>query len=371
MWLLVVGIFLFLLLVVLHEYGHFLAAKRNGVEAEEFGIGFPPRMIGKTMGRGIFRTYYSINWLPLGGFVKMKGENDAADEPGSFGAASLRNKAKILLAGVFMNLVAAAVIFTILAVIGMPRLIENQFTISSDTKVAENKVFVGDVADGSPAQKAGLARLDQITSINGQKIENSEWLINKTPTLSGQTVEITYLRDSELQTTTATLLTKEEVEASRQTDDPKGYLGVLSPTDFVVQKSTWSAPITGIGLTAQTSWLTFKGIGTLIGSLFKGDVEQAKDQVSGPLGIGIIIKRTAKLGIGFILMLIALLSVGLAVMNVLPIPALDGGRLFLILLYRVLRKPLTKKTEERIVGVSMAFLLGLMVLITIVDVGRI
>jgi len=122
---------LFVLLILVHEYGHFLAAKKNGVEVEEFGIGFPPRIGGKTFGKGIFRAYYTLNWLPFGGFVKMKGENEADKRKGSFGAASYPAKVIIIAAGVFMNLVAAVVILTVLAWVGMPQVIPNQFHIST------------------------------------------------------------------------------------------------------------------------------------------------------------------------------------------------------------------------------------------------
>src|SRR6185369_2836902 len=117
-FLLIIGILLFVGLVVFHEFGHFLAARRNGVEVEEFGIGFPPRAWKRTTKKGFV---FSLNWLPIGGFVKLKGENDAATEKGSFGAARFRDKAKIMLAGVAMNLAAAFVIFTVLAVVGMPQ----------------------------------------------------------------------------------------------------------------------------------------------------------------------------------------------------------------------------------------------------------
>ena len=126
MFLIATGIILFILLIVLHEYGHFLVAKRNGVDVEEFGIGFPPKIWGKKLGKGIFEGYYTINLLPLGGFVKLKGESGDDLDKGSFKIASGKAKLKIMLAGVAMNLVAAFVILTIVALFGMPKLINNQ-----------------------------------------------------------------------------------------------------------------------------------------------------------------------------------------------------------------------------------------------------
>ncbi|HET7320201.1 MAG TPA: site-2 protease family protein, partial [Candidatus Saccharimonadales bacterium] len=129
--LLVVGLILFIGLVVVHELGHFLVARRNGVVAEEFGIFFPPRLFKKKMKGG---WIFSINALPLGGFVKLKGEHDTDTEPGSFGAASLWAKSKIMAAGVVMNLLTALVLFMGLAWVGMPKLVCNQFSVPSDTR---------------------------------------------------------------------------------------------------------------------------------------------------------------------------------------------------------------------------------------------
>src|SRR6185369_14605233 len=145
--LLIIGILLFIGLVVVHEFGHFLAARRNGVDVEEFGIGFPPAAWKRTTKNGFI---FSLNWLPIGGFVKLKGENDSATEKGSFGAAPFATKTKIMLAGVGMNLVAAFVIFTALAWVGMPQLIDNQYAVQSDTKTVQRQVLVGYVENGSP-----------------------------------------------------------------------------------------------------------------------------------------------------------------------------------------------------------------------------
>ena len=159
------GIILFVLLVVVHEFGHMVAAKKNGVEVEEFGIGFPPRakLLGKKNG-----TEYTLNWLPIGGFVKLKGEHDAATEKGSFGAAKFSKKALIIGAGVLMNWLAAIVIFTIISLLGMPQLINNQFKISSDAKTIRQEVFAGTVEDNSPAASIGLKQGDRIIKINNQ-----------------------------------------------------------------------------------------------------------------------------------------------------------------------------------------------------------
>src|SRR3990167_1680364 len=126
--LLILGLFLVVLLIIVHELGHYIVAKRNGIIAEEFGIGFPPRLWSKKLSNG---TLLSINLLPLGGYVKLKGEHDSANEKGSFGAASLKTKIKVMTAGVGMNLLAALILFTVIALLGMPKIIDNQFTVNS------------------------------------------------------------------------------------------------------------------------------------------------------------------------------------------------------------------------------------------------
>src|SRR5665213_1891247 len=164
--LLILGLFLFVMLVVVHEFGHFIAAKRSGVGIEEFGIFFPPRLWSRKTKKG---WVFSINLLPLGGFVRLKGEHDADKRPGSFGAASLKNKVKIMLAGVGMNLVAAFVLLTILGWIGLPQLINNQYSIKSDTHTTENETLVGSVESNSPAASAGLQGADVLISITSAK----------------------------------------------------------------------------------------------------------------------------------------------------------------------------------------------------------
>lgn len=368
--LLVLGLLLFIGLVVIHEFGHFIAARRNGVDVEEFGIGFPPRAWGKKTKGGFI---FSLNWLPIGGFVKLKGESDAATEKGTLGAASTGAKAKIMLAGVAMNLVVAFGLLTVLAAIGMPKLLENQYTVKSDTKIIKSEVLAGYVEPDSPASKARLQTRDQLVSISHQgktiQLDEAAKLPLATEQFQGKPVSIAYERDGQLQTTELTLRDKKTVEASKKTDNPKGYLGV-SPASYTMTRSTWSSPLVAGGLIGQFTAETFKGLGTAIAAVFQGNGSKAAEQVSGPVGIVVLLKDGSLLGLEFILMIIAIISLTLAIMNVLPIPALDGGRLYMMLLSRLFGKRLTQEMEERIVGGSFIFLLFLIVLITVIDVKR-
>lgn len=354
----VLGIMLFIGLVVVHELGHAIAAKRNGVEVEEFGIGFPPRAWSRQLKNG---TLFSLNWLPLGGFVKLKGENDAAKGKGTYGGASLWVKAKILLAGVLINWLTAVAIFTMLALVGLPQILPNQFAVPGDTVVTTQAVRAGSVLNGSPAQKAGMQVGDAITQFANQKVTSADQFKTLTKAHAGQTVPITYTHDNQTKTTTVTL--------NAHNDNGKGYIGVGAGEEST-QRSTWSAPIVGVGITAQFTYETFKGLIGTVADLFQAHFAAAGENVAGPIGIFTILHSSAQGGLAPTIFLIGIISLTLAVMNLLPIPALDGGRLFVTLLFRALKKPLTKEREENIQAAGMIALLGLMVLITIVDVHR-
>lgn len=364
--LLVLGLLLFIGLVIVHEFGHFIMARRGEVEVEEFGVGFPPRAKVLKTHNG---TKYTLNWLPLGGFVKLKGEHDADKAPGSFGAASLWTKIKIMVAGVIMNLATAYVLLTLVALIGMPRLVDNQFTVAADTKVTRQEVLVGYIEEDSPAKKAGLEVRDRVVSIDGQTVTQASELPRLTEKNAGQTITIRYQRDGEEIQTSADLRSESEVEASRDTDEPKDYLGI-APSEYIVQRSTWSAPVVAGGLIGQFTAQTFQGLGHAIASVFDGNGSQAADQVAGPVGIFVILRDGSLLGPEFVLLIVALISLTLAIMNILPIPALDGGRLFVTLFFHAIRKPLTKRTEDMIHGTGFVLLMALFVLITIIDVRR-
>ena len=366
MWvvLLIVGLILFIGLVVVHEFGHFIAARRNGVEVEEFGIGFPPQAWKRKTKHGFI---FSLNWLPIGGFVRLKGENDAATSKGSFGAASFWVKTKIMLAGVLMNLIVAFVLLTILSLVGMPKVLDDQFVIKSDSTVIRNDVLVGYVDPGSPAEKAGLQTRDHLLAVTvegkTQHIRSASQLPAITKPNAGKTIQVHYERDGKEYAQTVKLRSQKEVKG-------QAYLGLL-PTEFTLTRSTWSSPIVALGLIKQFTVATFEGLGTALSALFRGDTAKASEQVSGPVGIVAVLKEGSLLGYQFILFIIAVISLSLAIMNVLPIPALDGGRFYVMLLSRLFGKRLSQDMEERIVGTSFVFLLLLIVLITIVDVKRI
>jgi len=381
----ILGLLMFIGLVIFHEFGHYIFAQRNGVEVEEFGLGFPPRakILRKRKG-----TIYSLNWLPLGGFVKLKGEHDIDTEKGTFGAADTWTKVKIMMAGVVMNLIGAFVLFTIVALVGMPKILDKQFTVGSDTKITkevENKgvVKIGRVVKGSPAEKAGIKAEDQIVSINGTKIDRPEKLSEVTEKFAGKAVKV--IITGELCGVAGCKQDSIQYDATLNKTSP--YLGVApysAETGLEIRRSTWSAPVVAVGVMRDFTVATFKGLGTALkglGSLtagfFTGNKEarqagqqQAGDQVSGPVGIFKVLYEISAQGFGLVLFVIAVISLTLAIMNALPIPALDGGRLFVMLLFRGMKKPLHQKTEERIHGTGFAVLMLLFLVITVVDIKR-
>ena len=383
--LLIVGLILFIGLVVIHEWGHFIVAQRNGVKVEEFGIFFPPRLYKKKTRSG---WIFSINALPLGGFVRLKGEHDSDTEKGTFGAASLWAKTKIMAAGVLMNLVVALGLLTLLALIGLPTLIPNQFTVKRDTQLVSARVLVGQVEPNSPASHAGLKPEDELTDISlpgysPVAVSQADKLPTITKEFAGKTVNLYYTRAGHEYQTRTTLRTAAVVKASQKTNNAKGYLGI-SPTQFTLQRSTWSAPIVAVGLSTQVTALTFQGLGHALGglgSLIAGALTgntvarqngqtNATAQVAGPVGIFVILKDGSLIGYQFMLFIIAIISLTLAIMNILPIPALDGGRLWIMLISRWLKRPLSAKREEAINAAGFVLLIGLIILITIVDIHR-
>lgn len=416
----IVGLIVLMTLVIAHELGHFIAARRNGVWVEEFGIGFPPRAkawlknpgydkwkkakkAAKKSGKKFNKKrpkkwlpfpkskwdkkqkdlVLSLNFLPIGGFCAMKGESDNDKRPNSFGRATLWQKTKILFAGVAMNWLVAFILLTVLAFTGMPHFVENQFQIDGDTSVTNGKVIISKVLDDTPAKKAGLKEKDQIKSIiaDGKTTEigDTSELISVNEANRGKTVKYEIERDGK----------SENIDVMLGSKDATYALGIaMEQKDQALYRSTWSAPLVGAATTVQLTAETFKGLGTAVYNLFSGIFKQfssdeitreegktaigaAGDSVSGPVGIlGVIFPAFVDTGLSNLLFLAALISVSLACMNVLPIPALDGGRFLLIAIYRLRKKELTKETEEKIVSRAFTVLLILIVLITILDIIR-
>ncbi len=422
----IVGFLILMILIVAHEAGHFFVARKNGVEVEEFGIGFPPRAIAwvknpdyikwKATKKSAKSTtaskssqaiitkpkkwlrlprsqwskkqktlVFSINWLPIGGFCSMKGESDSDKRPHSFGAASFWSKTKILFAGVAMNWLVAFIILTILNWTGMPAFMENQFTMPGDTSITPAPVVIKDVIADSPAAQAGFEPDDKIISAsfdNSSSIfDTASDIITFNNAHAGDSVTYNVYRPSSD--------TNIDISATLNPADAEYRLGItMSQEGQALYRSTWSAPIVAGVNTVQLTGETFRGLWNILASLcsgvgkqFSGDesvrsdgqsqIQAVGDSVSGPVGIiGVLFPNSVSAGPTALAFLSAIISISLACMNVLPIPALDGGRFCLMALFRLRGKTLTKETEEKIVSRAFIFLLILIAVITVLDITR-
>jgi regulator of sigma E protease len=353
----IVGLFILVLLIVAHEFGHAIQATRSGVMVEEFGIGLPPQALKKKLKSGLLLT---LNWLPIGGFVKLQGEYDAADKKGDYGAASFWQKTKILLAGVIMNWLIAAVLLTILALTGLPKVLPDQASIAGDTTIVRQPVEIASLSKGHAAEKAGFKIGDTIVRFAGQEVPTVDRLVELSKQDKGQDITVIYDRNG----------VEHSVKLILGQNSTGGIFGAgLGQRELI--RATWSAPFVGVATTAQFTWATIQGIGSLIGNIASSGIKAASGSVAGPIGIlGTIFPTAEQDGLTQLVFLTAIISLSLAVMNILPIPSLDGGRWFTTAIFRLFKKKLTKPIEERIQAVGFYLLMILIILITINDVAR-
>ena len=377
----IIGIIVLTLLVAAHELGHALVARRYGTVVEEFGIGFPPKVWSKKLKKSPLGedVEFSINWLPLGGFVRLQGEHDNDSNPGDYGVLTFWQKTQVLLAGVAVNWVLAALLISVLAIVGLPKILPNQFSIPADTQLVKSPVELAVVTAEMPAANAGLRQGDRILRFAGEAVTTPELLADLAAENKGKEVRVVYTRQD--------VQHEASVKVRANNEDSRGYLGA-GPTQRELIRATWSAPLVGLGTTAQITGVTLQGLGQLLADTVSGLVMKlnpdkatqdkanerlgaAGDSVAGPLAIfGVIFPAAEKAGATYVIMIAAIISLTLAVMNILPIPALDGGRWFVTALYRVLRRPLTKEAEEKIHGAGFMALMLLVVVITIIDIGK-
>lgn len=373
----VIGLLVLVFLVAIHELGHALAALRNKVKVEEFGIGFPPTAWSKKLKNGIL---FKLNLIPLGGYVKLQGEYDSASGAGDYGAANFWAKTKILFAGVAMNFGFACLVLTILAWTGLPKIMDNQFYLANDGQVESSAVYISGVNSDSPAERAGFVKGDEIIAIQGEKVVSPSKMRELTKQYAGQTVKIDYLRDE----------SRSNVEVKLndfETAKNKGFLGAV-PNQNELIRATWSAPIVGVGTAVQFTQATLYGLGDLVANFFGGLVQKlsfdqatrqnadqkiaaAGESVAGPVGLlGVIFPALLGGSMTNFWFFVAIISLTLAIMNALPIPALDGGRWVVTALFKLLRKPLDKELEANVHGIGMMVLLALSLLITVSDVFK-
>lgn len=347
------------ILVLVHEAGHFFVAKFLKIKVEEFGFGLPPRVFGIKFGE----TLYSLNWLPIGGFVKLYGE----DEAGS-GSISLKKvkqntkdinrayfsrpkwqKAIVVTAGVIMNFILAVVIISFLfSVVGVP--------------VATDKVTVAAIVSGTSAEKSGLKVGDEIEKVLGKQIKSTQEIIDSAMKNEGREITLT------VKTVKGT---EEVLKITPRINYPKGEgpMGIAILQETQIKKYPWyEAPFVGTKEALKETWMIASGLSVLVTQLItKGAVPS---DVAGPVGIAQLTGRVVEIGPYAVLSFISLLSLNLALINILPIPALDGGRLLFIIIEAVTRKKVNPELEGYAHTIGMIVLLALIGLITLHDLFR-
>ncbi|MFA5933667.1 MAG: RIP metalloprotease RseP [Candidatus Paceibacterota bacterium] len=354
-------IVILLVLVVAHEFGHFIVAKKSGMRVDEFGFGFPPKLFSIKKGE----TKYSFNLIPFGGFVKIFGENpdekDAID-PDSSRAFNNRPKiaqALVLSAGIVANLLVAWILFSIGFASGMPASTD---AIPKGAIVTNTSLVILDVEKNSPAQVAGLQSGDGITKLSSSNDE----ITTPTPTSlknfivshSDKNIDVIYTRHGTENITSVTPVIKKG----------QPMIGIAMDTIATVRLPIHKAIIAGAVETAVLSDKIVVGLGKLIGDAFTGN--GSLDDVAGPVGLVGSVGGAYSFGIIYLLSFAAMISVNLAVINLMPFPALDGGRLLFLLIEKIKGSPIKPKTANIVNMIGFLILISLMLLITTHDIFK-
>lgn len=373
--LLTIIIFLIVLsvLVLAHEWGHFMTARKFGVKAEEFGLGFPPRALGfykNNLGQWKYvfggkevtdcpKTVYSLNWLPLGGFVKIKGENgEGENEPDSFASRPVWQRAIMLSAGVVMNIILAMALIIAGFMVGLPQALDS--SIDARAQVSDRKIQIVQVIKGSPAEQADLKIGDTIISIDNNKFLNFEELQNYVNSKIG--LELNY----KIERGQDSIDKKIAPVLMPETD--KGGVGVALSETGIVRYPWYLAAWEGFKTTFILIWVIILAFYELIKGLIVG--QGVSVDLAGPVGIATITGQVARLGFVYLMQFTALLSINLAVINFFPFPALDGGRFLFLIIEKIKRKPVRREIENVIHNIGFALLMILVLVVTFRDVAK-
>jgi len=360
-----------IVLIVVHELGHFIVAKGAKMRVDEFGFGYPPRalLLGK-----IGETEYTLNWLPFGGFVRIYGEDEVSGEDSSraFYKKAHIMQALVLVAGIVMNIVLAWLLFTVVLVIGTP-----QELSTTQLATAKNQSIAFDtVIPNSPADKAGFLAGDEIKSatIVGPKQDETYTGTNGeafssfvASDIQGYPIRFAVDRNGKMLTLTATpVLNVVPAPQGQKAPSVRPVIGVEVAVVGTVKTPLLQAPWQGAKLTWTATKETFIG---LIG-FFKGifTFKANLSEVTGPIGIANAVGQAATVGISSLLLLTGLISINLALINLLPIPALDGGRLLFVIIEAIIRRPLNPRIAQTVNMVGFVLLIVLMLVVSAHDI---
>lgn len=319
----ILAMLVFVLIVMIHEFGHFIVAKLSGIRVEEFAIGMGPKLFGKKKGD----TLYSLRAIPIGGFCKLTGEDEASQDDKAFNNKSLLTRMGVIFFGPLMNFILALFIFSL---------------------VVTQTPTINEVIIGKPAQTAGMLKGDKIIEINNKTINNWDSVKKEISESPGKNLEIIVQRKNQKQSINVVPIVENETEGAMIGIKPSLKIGSISIKE-------------GLNTTIAVS----KSMLDFLVKLFTG--KASSDEVSGPVGIIIFINEAAKVGFLYLLNLTAFLSLNLGIINLLPIPALDGGRLMFLFLEFIRRKPIEAEKEGFINFVGFVALMVLAVVIAYKD----
>ncbi len=345
-------------LIFIHELGHFMAARWMGVRVLEFGFGYPPRMIKLFERDGV---EYTLNWLPFGGFVRMAGEDGDDNDPHALPNVAPWRRIIVMLAGPFMNLVTAVVIFAILMMAGIP-------TLAGDPEALPVQIMA--IAPDSPAQQAGLQPEDVILTIDGEAVVGLQSVIDKITASAGQKISMVVRRGDKKITVTLRPRLPEEIPAGQ------GATGIqIQPyTDDAGIEIVHYGPLKALIGGTQQTWHMIKlmvaSLAQMLHGLISPDVPAPEGGVGGLVAIGRITAEVAQQGWRDLLTLTAFLSINLGILNLLPIPALDGGRILFALTEWISRRRIPPEKEAFIHMAGFVILIGLMVVVTFMDISN-
>lgn len=353
---LIIAFLSLIFLLVLHEFSHFITAKKFGIRVDEFGIGYPPRIFGKKF-RG---TLYSINLLPFGAFIRVPSDQNSDNDPQNFQGKPFWQKAIVISAGVISFWMIAAILLSIEMGIGVPTAIGDEET----ENLINPKVQVALIMPDSPAQKAELNIGDSIVKLSFSSSQFNVITVKQVQDFinshKGEEITLTVQRGKE--TIDISLVPRLSPPAE------EGPLGIALVRTAIKKFPWYRSPIEGVKATALLTKDTVLGWGDVIKSLINR--QPTGVQLVGPVGVLDLFAKASQLGVNYFLQFIAIISVYMAVFNILPIPVTDGGRLLFLVIGKIRGKPIRQKIEQGIDAVFFFLLIGLMVWVTIKDIIR-
>lgn len=358
-------VFILLVLVIVHEFGHFIVAKLTKMRVDEFAFGFPPRIFAKKYGE----TTYAFNALPLGGYVSIFGENGseedkmahgATNDPRAFGNRPWWAQLLVLVAGVTMNMLLALFIFIGVSYGNVQMSVDDPIY---GNRIKESSLIVTEVSKESPASMAGIVPGSVILNVTNN---------GRTANLTTATSLVTFIRNNENTPFTIAYRTPDGVEKSTTIASVYGIvpdkkaLGVAIEEVGIVKISFLEAIPLGFNRTIYITEMTVEGLVTVVTQAFQG--ASVLDSLSGPVGIAKIVGDTSTYGYAAVLTLVAVLSINLAIFNILPLPALDGGRMIVVIFETIFRRKVPYKYYAWVNVIGFGLLMLLLILVTINDV---